>query len=651
MRLARPLVVLATFAALVVPTAASAGTVSSDLMTGLYSDDYLAASDLIGVGTAASQKVTFGGTFMSVNENDSGGKNVNPGEGWSNTITVLESIWDADATPFINVLVDASASSIAGGSHDADIANWVDHVKAFLDEEAGRSVIVAPLQEGNGNWVPFGCSPTHFENAYKKFTAAFAAAGIGQDQVRFAWAPNGWTPPSCGDLVDYYPGDDEVDVIAISAYNWGTCASGSRHETPDEAFGPYLSEIRSTVNDTKPFLIAQTAASRDSCGGGSSGQSSWIVDMFTYLDDDPNVVGFIWFNYDKETDWRAWTGSSLAAGWATAVSNGRSAYAFPLTEWFTPGTLVVETAAPDPFDGDVDAEIERCLLDMHNQERASRGIHELAHDQSLTDYARDWSREMAEIDDLVHSDLSFPGAWYQKSENVGWSQGYGHGCSWLHEGFMGSLGHKDNILRTRSDRVGVGALYSEADGGTIWVTVVFGDSDGKSVGSPQPEDPLDASPCSSEPCSGYTKIDGGGYWRLADAIGDDITNEFYYGNPGDIPFMGDWDGDGVATPGLYRQSDGFVYIRESNTQGVADITFFFGNPGDVPLVGDFNNDGKDTISGCTSSMSLVRMGRVWGLRTISLTLGILGILRLWGIGMVMGWIRLGCIGCRLGLCI
>jgi hypothetical protein len=38
------------------------------------------------------------------------------------------------------------------------------------------------------------------------------------------------------------------------------------------------------------------------------------------------------------------------------------------------------------------------------------------------------------------------------------------------------------------------------------------------------------------------------------------------------------------------------YIRESNTQGVADITFFFGNPGDVPLVGDFNNDGKDTIS-------------------------------------------------------
>ena len=60
--------------------------------------------------------------------------------------------------------------------------------------------------------------------------------------------------------------------------------------------------------------------------------------------------------------------------------------------------------------------------------------------------------------------------------------------------------------------------------------------------------------------------------------------------------MGDWDGDGVATPGLYRQSDGFVYLRNSNTVGIADTTFFFGNPGDYPLVGDFDGDGDDTVS-------------------------------------------------------
>jgi Tol biopolymer transport system component len=85
-----------------------------------------------------------------------------------------------------------------------------------------------------------------------------------------------------------------------------------------------------------------------------------------------------------------------------------------------------------------------------------------------------------------------------------------------------------------------------------------------------------------------------GMWHLK-TIGAGVS-DFYYGNPGDYPFMGDWDCNGVDTPGLYRQSDGYVYLRNSNTQGNADLTFFFGNPGDVPLAGDFNGDGCDTVS-------------------------------------------------------
>jgi hypothetical protein len=86
-----------------------------------------------------------------------------------------------------------------------------------------------------------------------------------------------------------------------------------------------------------------------------------------------------------------------------------------------------------------------------------------------------------------------------------------------------------------------------------------------------------------------------GLWRLYNDLGN-MATEFYYGVPGDIPFMGDWNGDGIDTPGLYRQADGFVYLRNLNTQGIADIRFFFGNPGDVPIAGDFNGDGFDTLS-------------------------------------------------------
>jgi len=73
------------------------------------------------------------------------------------------------------------------------------------------------------------------------------------------------------------------------------------------------------------------------------------------------------------------------------------------------------------------------------------------------------------------------------------------------------------------------------------------------------------------------------------------STSFYYGNPADIPYSGDWNGDGITTLGLYRVSAGYLFLRNSNTQGIADIQIFYGNPGDLPLAGDWNGDGKETI--------------------------------------------------------
>jgi hypothetical protein len=70
------------------------------------------------------------------------------------------------------------------------------------------------------------------------------------------------------------------------------------------------------------------------------------------------------------------------------------------------------------------------------------------------------------------------------------------------------------------------------------------------------------------------------------------------------PLAGDWNGDGVSTPGWYH--GGRVLLRTSNAAGPADITFSYGRAGDVPIVGDWNGDGKDTIG-------IVR-GREWHLR-------------------------------------
>jgi hypothetical protein len=66
-----------------------------------------------------------------------------------------------------------------------------------------------------------------------------------------------------------------------------------------------------------------------------------------------------------------------------------------------------------------------------------------------------------------------------------------------------------------------------------------------------------------------------------------------YGLAGDYPVVGDWDGDGDATIGVYR--NGNFLLRNSNTLGFADLVFAFGAPGDQPIAGDWNGDGIDTI--------------------------------------------------------
>ena len=107
--------------------------------------------------------------------------------------------------------------------------------------------------------------------------------------------------------------------------------------------------------------------------------------------------------------------------------------------------------------------------------------------------------------------------------------------------------------------------------------------------------PVGASQAVSVEDTGVGLVDPAtGEWHLRGP--DGFTTSFFYGNPGDYPIMGDWNCDTIDTPGLYRQSDGYVYLRNSNTQGNADIRFYFGNPGDIPLAGDFNGDGCDTVS-------------------------------------------------------
>ena len=97
-----------------------------------------------------------------------------------------------------------------------------------------------------------------------------------------------------------------------------------------------------------------------------------------------------------------------------------------------------------------------------------------------------------------------------------------------------------------------------------------------------------------------------------------------YGIGGDYPVVGDWDGDGDVTIGIYR--NGSFYLRNSNTIGFADVVFPFGTPGDQPVAGDWDGDDDDTIGVYRSSTGsfYLRNSNSSGSANMIFALGILG---------------------------
>ena len=86
---------------------------------------------------------------------------------------------------------------------------------------------------------------------------------------------------------------------------------------------------------------------------------------------------------------------------------------------------------------------------------------------------------------------------------------------------------------------------------------------------------------------------GSFYLRNSNTVGfADLV--FAFGLPGDQPVAGDWDGNGTDTIGIYRPSTGLFLLRNDNSAGNPDLTFQLGNPGDVGIAGDWNGDGTDT---------------------------------------------------------
>ena len=81
-------------------------------------------------------------------------------------------------------------------------------------------------------------------------------------------------------------------------------------------------------------------------------------------------------------------------------------------------------------------------------------------------------------------------------------------------------------------------------------------------------------------------------WTPGDASGQ-------FGKAGDIPIVGDWDGNGVTQHGVFRSENGKGYfyldMDYSLSWTLGDRWGQFGNAGDIPIVMDYYGFGSDNV--------------------------------------------------------
>lgn len=261
--------------------------------------------------------------------------------------------------------------------------------------------------------------------------------------------------------------------------------------------------------------------------------------------------------------------------------------------------LAVITAAPAAASV---ANDEAAFLTKLNQERVKRGLPALVSDSKLAPTSRSWSSNMGSRNRLYHDPnlaavaASVEPAWRSVGENVG----VGYGVQSLHDAFMASTGHRNNVLSSKFNRVGIGVAYAH---GKTWVTVRFlqGPAITGSTGlGPPPPPPGVASALTGD-------FDGDGNDDILTYGPGTAPDELWFGrrdrtfrkvpvaiNGHYRPLAGDFDGDGKTE--ILWYAPGPAADAMWNFDGGRWVSTSISiNGAYQPIVGDFDGDGVDDI--------------------------------------------------------
>jgi hypothetical protein len=220
--------------------------------------------------------------------------------------TQLKDIHTYGSTPWVRLMLRSdnrqnkpepifTLNRIITGTYDKDFRSWAHHA-----QQLGYPIIIEYGTEVNGKWFSWNGywtgnaqGPLKFKEAYRHIIRIMKDEGA--DNLIWVYHVNWHNNPEepWNTAKAYYPGDEYIDLFAISAYG-----ALSPDATNIRSFSDMIDEMYlelTEINPDMPIIVAETGTDIRS---RESYPISWTRDAFSSLVNGkwPQIIGIIWWN-------------------------------------------------------------------------------------------------------------------------------------------------------------------------------------------------------------------------------------------------------------------------------------------------------------------------------------------------------------------
>lgn len=179
----------------------------------------------------------------------------------------------------------------------------LEPLRAFARQakEFGHPFLFRFCNEMNSDWTSYGgvvnmADPDLFISVYRTVYQIFEEEGV--DNCIWIYNPNDRNAPpnKWNDALNYYPGNDYVQMIGVTGYNNGTYYTQWSEEWRefDEIYD-HIAQLYTEPFGRFPWMITEFSSS--SVGGD---KVAWIDNMFQTISNYPNIKIAVWFD---SADW------------------------------------------------------------------------------------------------------------------------------------------------------------------------------------------------------------------------------------------------------------------------------------------------------------------------------------------------------------